>query len=135
MSRIEWGVFLKAWFWLLYFDLSLRSRPYTRVQQLAEGGHPRRKAVPAGQAWEIIRRERRLVMRAARNHLYPMSCLRQALTLKRLLGAQGIATEVRFGVRKEADQFLAHAWLEFEGQSIELGHDGKEEFSPLASLE
>ena len=93
-----------------------------------------RREPPPDQAWEIIRRYQRLVILAARNHLYRMECLRQALTLKKLLGGQGIVTELRFGIRKEAKQLLAHAWLEYEGHSIELSHNGNDHFEPLTIL-
>ena len=84
------------------------------------------------QKWEIIQRHQHFVKLAARNHLYPMTCLRQALALKALLGGQGIVTNLRFGVRKENDKLLAHAWLEYEGQSIEVsGID--DYFAPLLS--
>jgi hypothetical protein len=93
-----------------------------------------RQAIPSGQAWEIIRRHQRFVLLAARYHLTRRGCLRQALALKWMLGAQGIPTELRFGARKTEEQFLAHAWLEYEGRSIELTH-GSESFKPLKTLE
>ena len=135
LSRADWGIFIKAWFWLVYIDFLLHSRPYLRVQQLVENLHPQKQATSSAQAWEIIRHDKRFVRLAAQYHFHRMGCLRQALTLKRLLVAQGIPTELRFGVRKEADQLLAHAWLEFEGQSIELLYNGKEHFVPLISLQ
>jgi hypothetical protein len=118
----------------LYIDLLLRSHPFPRVREFVANQPKVRQEPPPGQVWEIIRRNQRLIIFAARNHLYRMECLRQALTLKKLLGGQGIATELRFGVRKEAKQLLAHAWLEYEGQSIELSHNDNEHFEPLTNL-
>jgi hypothetical protein len=133
LERREWGIFIQAWFWLLGFDLLLRTRPYPRVQQWVDGKGKEQQAVPSVQAWEIIRRSQRFVLLAARYHLYRMTCLRQALTLKRMLGVKGIPTELRFGARKTGGQFLAHAWLEYEGQSIELTHTS-ESFKALKPL-
>jgi hypothetical protein len=134
LSHGDQGIFIKAWVWLLYIDLLLCSRPYPRVQLFVEKQYKARQVISSAQSWGVIRRDQRLVLLAARNHLYWMGCLRQALTLKGLLGAQGIATELRLGVRKEPNQLFAHAWLEFEGRSIELTH-GSEPFKPLKPLE
>jgi hypothetical protein len=124
LSPGEWAIFLRAWFWLLQIDLTLRSQPYQRVQNYVDKKlSPRRQVISNEQTWEIIRRNQQLVILAARYHLYPMTCLRQAMSLKALLGAQGIATELCFGVRKTEEQFLAHAWLEYERQTIELSND------------
>jgi hypothetical protein len=133
-SRGDWGILLKAWIWLLYIDLLLRTQPFPRVQQIVSHQHKVQGEMPPDRAWDIIRSNQRFVMLAARLHLYRMQCLRQALTLRALLGEHGIPTELRLGVRREAERFLAHAWLEYEGQSIELSN-GYEYFKPLISLE
>ncbi len=130
----DWSILLRAWVWLLRVDLLLRTRPFARVQVTMERWSKPRRALPPEQAWEQIRRYQRFVILAARLHLYPMRCLRQSLALQVMLGGQGIATTLRIGVRKEAEQFWAHAWLEYEGQSIELSNS-YETFKPLAPLE
>ncbi len=65
---------------------------------------------------------------------YRMECLRQALTLQALLGQAGISIGLRFGARKTETEFLAHAWLEYEGRSIELTNRVRV-FRPLVSVE
>jgi hypothetical protein len=133
-SREDWGILLKAWGWLLYVDLLLRSRPFPRVQQVVSSRQESGRQIAQGQEWDIIHRHRRFVILAARHHLYWMGCLRQALALKALLGGQGISTELRFGVQKEAGKLLAHAWLEYRGQSVELTNMD-EAFTPLTAME
>jgi hypothetical protein len=135
LSRADWEIFIKAWFWLAYIDVLLRSRPYMRVLQLVESQPPKKQVTDSAQAWNIILHNQRFVRLAAQYHFHWMGCLRQALTLKKFLAAQGIPTELRFGVRKGTDQFLAHAWLEFERQSIDFVQYGKEPFIPLAALQ
>jgi hypothetical protein len=130
LSLGDWGIFIKAWVRLLVIDLLLRSRPYPPVNKYVENQRKVRRVIPSGQAWKIIRRNQRLVILAARNHLYRMLCLRQALALKWILASQGIPTELRFGVQKTEEQFQAHAWLEYEGLSIELT-EGHENYKPL----
>ncbi len=135
LSTGEWGIFIKAWFLLIYFDILLRNQSYRRIKKYLDDKAQGVSGANSGKAWEVIRRNQRCVILAARNHIYIMGCLRQALALKWLLGRQGVPTEVRFGVRKEADQLLAHAWLEYEGQSIEVLYQGKEHFEPLFASE
>ena len=54
-------------------------------------------------------------------------CLARSLVLWLLLDRQGIRTELKFGVKKEGDNLLAHAWIEYKGEALvsewELGED------------
>ena len=134
LSPGDWVIFSKAWAGLLVVDLLLRSRPFPRVQEWVASRYKARQANSSEENWEIIQRNQRMVLLAARYSLYRMECLRQALALQALLGEKGIPTELRFGARKTANQFLAHAWLEYEGRSIELTH-ASEAFKPLRSRE
>lgn len=45
-------------------------------------------------------------------------CLTQALAARWLLGRAGYAAELKLGARREGDRFLAHAWLEMDGQVV-----------------
>jgi hypothetical protein len=126
---------LRAWALLLLVDWELRLLPFSRVQ---ERGGARCRAVngldPAAEAVEIERLQR-LVAAAARNHLYPMTCLRQSVLLQRLLSRKGIAAELRFGVRKTPAGLAAHAWLERGGRAIGERADVEERFQPLGCVE
>lgn len=46
------------------------------------------------------------------------ACLAQSLVLWALLGRQGIATELRFGVRGGGVPLDAHAWVERDGRPL-----------------
>ncbi|MGE5154676.1 MAG: lasso peptide biosynthesis B2 protein [Bdellovibrio bacteriovorus] len=63
----------------------------------------------------------RLVAIAAHHGPYRVTCLRQSLALWWLLRRRGIPAELRIGVRKEAGELQAHAWVESEGVAL---HDG-----------
>jgi hypothetical protein len=134
LSWSEWDILVKAWIWLLYIDLLLRNRSFPLVQQVVRNQQRPKRQGPAGQEWNVIYLYQRFTTLAARYHLYQMTCLRQALVLQVLLGGQGISTKLRFGVRKESVKLLAHAWLEYEGQSIEVFGPRSEYFEQLASL-
>jgi len=152
LPLLDWPILAQAWAWLLIVDLSLRVLPFRRVQHLChlesrrdeESPLPavealRRKAVSRpsktaqGDVSETILHLQQLVKIAARNHLYDMSCLRQSLVLQRLLAQRGIETYLRIGVRKEAGELAAHAWLEYTGQPIGHPHDVAARFEPLAN--
>lgn len=110
------GSALRIMAWLLLADLALRLLPFPRAESLLRG-RPRRGARPLSGA--EIRALAREVEAAARYHLYPIHCLRRALVLRRLLDQRGLATELRFGVRKEGEEIRAHAWLEHAGESLD----------------
>ena len=60
----------------------------------------------------------RMVNSADRHGLVHPSCLAKSLTLWWLLGRQGIASDLRIGIRKEKDKFEAHAWVERDGIAL-----------------
>ena len=60
----------------------------------------------------------RMVKAAVRHSFGHPSCLEESLTLWWLLARQGISSEVRIGVRKEAEKFEAHAWVERDGVAL-----------------
>ena len=81
----DWWTLFQAWFMLLAVDLGLRLLPFRWVRGYAARVRPA-EADPGD-----LPRQQRLVDVAARNHLYPLGCLRRSLVLQRLLGRRGIA--------------------------------------------
>ena len=129
----DWGTLLHAWVLLLVVDLALRTLPFPRVRDAARGAKAR--PCPDEQApWAEVRRLHRLVGVAARTHLYPMRCLRQALALQWLLARRGISSELQLGVNKDAGSLNAHAWLEVEGVPVGQPRTVAEHFAPLRAL-
>jgi Transglutaminase-like superfamily len=59
-----------------------------------------------------------MVNSAGRHGIVRASCLAKSLTLWCLLGRQGIASQLRIGIRKEHGGFSAHAWVEREGVAL-----------------
>ena len=61
----------------------------------------------------------RMVSIAACYGPYRANCLKQSLVLWWLLARRGLRSEIRFGVKKEAEEeFSAHAWVEFSGINL-----------------
>lgn len=56
-------------------------------------------------------------------------CLQKSLVLWGLLRHQGIECELRIGVRREASNFEAHAWVECEGFVLNDAGDVRDRFA------
>lgn len=130
LSVTDWMLFLQAWVGLLFFDIGLRTRSFPDLQAFAArlDPHPAR---PPEQVEKQLCRLRTAVDRAGNHHLYPMTCLRRALTLQKLLARRGIAADLKIGVHKCDDQLSAHAWLEYQGKPLGEPEQVVERFSIL----
>jgi Transglutaminase-like superfamily len=58
------------------------------------------------------------VRAALRYSFAQYTCLEESLTLWYLLRKQGIPACLRIGVRKENEQFEAHAWVELHDEAL-----------------
>lgn len=124
-------VLLWAWVLLLAVDLGLRALPFPWIQRLVMMGRRDAGDRQAAGTPATIQRLRRLVGVAGRNHVCRVRCLHRALVLQWLLGRRGIATHLQIGVRKEADELSAHAWLTHAGYPIGEPPGVAEGFAPL----
>lgn len=73
----------------------------------------------------------RLVQAATRRYAGPDSCLIESLVLWWLLRRHGFDGALRIGVRKQAGQLQAHAWVELQGQAL---NDAGEGFVPFDTV-
>lgn len=60
----------------------------------------------------------RMVRAAALHGMGSPSCLEESLVLLHLLQRQGIAAQLRIGVKRNAARFEAHAWVECGGTAL-----------------
>lgn len=132
-SRHDWWTLGQAWLLLGMVDLALRVLPFRLVHKCMSLARRQTRKRDAAAELAATQHMQRLVSLASQCHLYPMRCLSQALVLQRLLGRQGIPTELRIGVRKEAGQLCAHAWLEYHGQPLGEPQGIAARFEPLAA--
>lgn len=117
----------RAWMYLLVARVALRFLPVRRVEALLAGISPKgRRAISSA-------RLARLVAIAARGHLLPMTCLPRSLALQALLRRQGVEADLRIGVRREAGELRAHAWIEDGGHPVGETADVRRRFLPLVS--
>lgn len=112
-------------------DLALRVSGFQRVVRparasiLAEG--------QASDAENLLRGRHyaRWIDAVARRHIVPVPCLHRSLVLHQWLRQDGLPSELRIGVRKEAGVFMAHAWVELYGQAI---NDSVAAVAPFTAL-
>src|SRR5690242_1858527 len=112
-------VFVEAGVLLPLLKISLRLRGFRATQRALQrfvGRAGRRSdAATAESCKELISR---MVLAAARHSLFSTSCLERSLALWWLLARQGVASQLRIGVRRTAEKFEAHAWVESDGVAI-----------------
>jgi hypothetical protein len=72
----------------------------------------------ANQSAERTALTARMVRAAARHGVGKPSCLEESLVLMHLLRRQGIASQLRIGVKKNVAKFEAHAWVECDGVAL-----------------
>lgn len=97
------------------------------------------RLAPAGKSSDECHPERltrqaqstaRMVRAGAAHGIYSANCLSQSLVLWCLLRRQGIKGELKFGARKGAEPFEAHAWVEVASMTL---NEACERFAPFES--
>ena len=116
------GLFLRASALLPWIALNLRLRGFRATQANLQ------KRIPAASSGMLLADSAelgkqvsltaRMVRSAAYRSLGTPTCLEKSLALWWLLGRQGIASNVRIGVRKGGEKFEAHAWVECDGVPV-----------------
>jgi hypothetical protein len=110
--------FLRASALLPLISLSLRFRGFQKTRAFLQKHIPSagQKRSPANADPSDV--TVRMVRAAVRHSPTHPTCLQESLALWWLLGRQGVASELRVGVRKEANRFEAHAWVERDGIAL-----------------
>ncbi len=85
-------------------------------------------AATAEEVTQVVEQARHAIRYLRRNGPYRGNCLSRSLVLWWLLRRHGIECELRIGTRKEAGQFIAHAWVEYQGEPLNAGRRVREHF-------
>jgi hypothetical protein len=140
LERQARGHFLRASALLPLLSVSLRLRGFCKTRAfLQKLLSPSNELASASSNRDfdahLIARMARAAVRHGFGH---PTCLEESLALWWLLGRQGIASELRIGVRKHKDKLEAHAWVERAGAALnepEAHHEHYAVFdAALASL-
>jgi hypothetical protein len=119
LPRPAKALFLRAAVILPFLSLLLHFRDfrYTRrfLQRLLRA---RENPIPTVAGDPRVALTSRMVQAAARHSPISSTCLERSLALWWLLARQGIAAQLRIGVRKDGEKFAAHAWVEHEGVAV-----------------
>lgn len=118
LPRQERWLLCQAWCLLPLTEVALGLLSFPVLERGMERLARSRKPGPPGSP--SPERCRELVEIAARHQVGSPGCLRRALVLGWLLALRAIPGQVRFGVRKEAGAFQAHAWLEVGGRPLDV---------------
>jgi Transglutaminase-like superfamily len=109
----------------------LRRAPIASVVATLRSESPPPQLAAAAVALEEARRLGWVVARTLRLMPGDTRCLARSLVLTRLLARRGIPAKLVIGARGGPD-FLAHAWVEYEGQPVLSPGDGS--FGRLVEL-
>jgi hypothetical protein len=132
LSRAERYLLAQALLLLPLTALALRVIGFRRWQSALSYISSRSESPSANDALEQALRTAGIAGIAARRGFYSANCLSQSLVLWFLLRRQGIESELRIGVRRNADLCEAHAWVECLGQVLNDGEDVSERFAPFS---
>jgi len=115
----EKGLLARFVFCLPWIAFSLRFFGYLRTRNFLArltNQTPLHQANPD----ELVRAQRsgELLAIAGKRGLISATCLRQSVLLEYYLKRQGLAAEIKIGVRKDNDLFDAHAWVELNGIAL-----------------
>ncbi len=119
LERTAQMLFLRALVLLPFVGLSLRLRGFESTRTtLQKTISPTTSRLDSNSLNKQIALTAHMVNAADRHGLVHPSCLPKSLTLWCLLGQQGIASQLRVGIRKEGGKLEAHAWVEREGIAL-----------------
>jgi hypothetical protein len=119
LSGAAKALLLRAILLLPFITISLKLSGFQRTQKRLQSFiDPRAPTKPPQASDSRVELISRMVLAAARHSPTPSTCLERALAIWWLLGRQGIASQLRIGVRKESGKFQAHAWVERDGSAI-----------------
>jgi hypothetical protein len=122
LTHLEQGIFLRAWFLLGSMRMCLWMLPFESVQQLVK----RYQQAPET-ATDVDTLKRAIL--ATSRYVPRCTCLVQALAMSLLLKRYGHASDLHIGVaRNEEGKFMAHAWVERQGQVV-IGGPNVEQYT------
>lgn len=121
--------FTAAWFLLGFARFLIVVLPFTAVRRLLgdNQANPAQPTMPVLDASQEFRAAHigRIVEAAAAHVPWRSDCYPQALTARTFLAARGIPHVVSFGVRRDGDALVAHAWVH-AGDVAVTGGNGRE---------
>lgn len=134
LSKSDRALVVRAMFLLPIVAASLKTLGLRRTQSWLTRNSLGPVPPPTGQTLANIRRTAQMVAVACRQHPIRSNCLPRTILLWSFLQRRGIGTDVRIGVRYNAQgQFKSHAWLEWNGDVLNDAADVARQYLPFNS--
>lgn len=128
-SFFEYALFVEAWINLCFAKLLVVFFPFKRIAALI--GEPQVESTKEVMDATIVKDIEVALIRAIKYAFFKSKCYDQALATTFMLKRRRISSTIYFGLHKEGEQLLAHAWVRC-GDKIISGKLGQERFTPLA---
>jgi hypothetical protein len=130
LTLTEWWILLVSLVMLPVVAFNLSRKGYRGTRQWLSRWIPQRTETTLAGKQQLQQAENisRLVSIAANHGPYRANCLKKSLVAWWLLERRGIHPEFMIGVNKDADQFNAHAWLEYQGNILIDADDVRQRF-------
>jgi hypothetical protein len=117
LNAAELSRLVRAQLALCWAALVVRTRPTGQLVQRSAGATS--AAEPTAERVRDARSLALAVERAAEHGLFRATCLIRSVALQHLLQRRGITGgRIQIGVRMDGGQFLAHAWVEWNGEVL-----------------
>lgn len=124
-------IFLRAVALLPWVALRLRLQGFRVTKNSLQSSPKNNSADISQEAAAQAQMTARMVRAAARHGIGNPSCLEESLVLLHLLSRQGIAAQLRIGVKKNILQFEAHAWIELDGKPLNESDALHDHYAPF----
>jgi hypothetical protein len=134
LSRPERSVCIQAFFLLPLFALSLRLFGIRRLHALLGSFVPENSPPLQNESRILLFAHSIARMVQVAGNRFPFrvtNCLTQSIAVWWFLSRRGIECDLHIGVRKEADELKAHAWVEFQEHVLNDLFDTCDQFSPF----
>ena len=129
LSLRDWLGLAGAWWVLLGFFLALRRVSLDRLETFTRPTPIKMADQPGAITWAWQRQK--WISMAAGLHLYPMTCLPRAISLRWMLSRHAIPSQLCIGITRNLEAMHAHAWVEVAGEPIGEAEDITEKFKVL----
>ncbi len=120
LSPGDWAMITTAYWWLAWARWQMLTGRL-KGREWLENGHMRSCGMsvePRDADDECITRRVRFINLGARYPYGWARCLQTSLALRQWLARKGVRSDLRIGVRKNDQNFQAHAWLEYRGKIL-----------------
>ncbi|HJZ65867.1 MAG TPA: lasso peptide biosynthesis B2 protein [Candidatus Acidoferrum sp.] len=124
-------IFLRAAVLLPWVALRLRLQGFKATKSSLQSFLKNNSQSISPETSSLVQLTARMVRAAARHGIGNPSCLEESLVLLHLLNEQGIAAQLRIGVKKNIPQFEAHAWVECDGKPLNESEALHDHYAPF----